>query len=93
MVHRLIVHTEDLCGAILLIVGGLAVCQARSILHAGRCAWSKGQRLPFVFKKDKKQSMDVVDLVTCTGKDLSIGDWSNNPMQNTHWISGWQAGV
>ena len=35
MVHRLVIHTEDERGAILLVVGGLAVCQAREVLQTG----------------------------------------------------------
>lgn len=34
MVHRLIIYTQDEGGSVILVVGGLAVSQAGSALHA-----------------------------------------------------------
>lgn len=74
VVHRLIVHTQDLCGAKLLIVGGLAVCQAGSILHAGRRACSKPQGLPIFLKNTAAKSTVVVGLAVCqAGSTLYAG--------------------
>ncbi len=80
VVHRLIVHTQDLCGAKLLVVGGLAVCQAGSILHAGWRACStthkgyqfssKAQGLPMFIKNTAAKSVDVIRLAVCQASSI-----------------------